>query len=103
MDTQPRVVSLFATTGVRVDVREGPDGGVIFLGSDVSAGLRGYDYEYAVSADKMAALRSALGGAEGSDILALIASAKDEIQEQGEIAWLRARGIEGALSSQMRS
>lgn len=98
-----RVVTLRAGTGVRNDVREEPDGSVVFMGSDVSAGLRGYDYEYALAPGQVPALRKELGGAEDADVLALIEAQKDAILDAGEIAWLRGRGIEGTFSSSMRS
>ena len=56
--SDPRTISLFATTGLRIDVRENPDGSVAFLGSDVDASLRGYDYEYAISPDQVPATGS---------------------------------------------
>jgi hypothetical protein len=99
----PRTISLFASTGVRIDVREEADGSVVFLGSDVDASLRGYDYEYTISPDQVPALRKELGGTDDSDVLTLIDVGKDAILAHGEIAWLRARGIEGTLSSQMRT
>ena len=98
-----RVVTLRATTGVRNDVREEPDGSVVFMGSDVSAGLRGYDYEYAIAPAAVEDLRKQLGGDAGADVLALIEAAKDEILAGGEIAWLKARAIEGTFSSALRS
>lgn len=103
MTEQPRTISLFAASGVRKDVHESEDGSVVFLGSDVDASLRGYDYEYAIPTDRVPTLRKELGGTENDDVLALIDAAKDAILEHGEIAWLRARGIEGTLTSQMRS
>lgn len=103
-EEQPRrVVTLRATTGVRNDVCEEPDGSVVFMGSDVSAGLRGYDYEYTLSAAQVPALRAVLGGGDDADVLALIEAAKDTILADGEIAWLRAHKIEGTFSSRMRS
>jgi hypothetical protein len=98
-----RLITLQATEGVRIDVRQEPDGAVVFMGSDVSAGLRGYDYEYEILPAAVPSLRAALGGADGADVLALIDAAKDEILAAGEIAWLRAREVEGTFSSRMRS
>lgn len=98
-----RTISLFATTGVRLDVREEDDGDVVFLGSDVDASLRGYDYEYRVGAAQVPTLRETLGGADDADVLDLIDAAKDEILSHGEITWLRERGIEGTLHSQMHT
>ena len=97
-----RLITLAATTGVRIDVREETDGGVVFMGSDVSAGLRGYDYEFAIAPAAVPALRAALGGGDSADVLALIDGAKEEILAAGEIAWLRARSVEGTFSSRMR-
>ena len=101
--TGRRIVTLRAETGVRNDVREEPDGSVVFMGSDVSAGLRGYDYEYELAPAAVAALRAELGGEPGSDVLALIHDAKDAILAGGEIAWLRTHSLEGTFSSRMRS
>jgi hypothetical protein len=98
-----RLVTLRTGTGVRNDVREEPDGSVVFMGSDVSAGLRGYDYEYALPPAVVPALRKELGGSAGDDVLALVEEHKDEILDTGEIAWLRARGLEGTFTSSMRS
>jgi hypothetical protein len=103
MTGQPRTISLFATTGVRLDVRQDPDGSVVFLGSDVDASLRGYDYEYTVSADQVPSLRKQLGGGEDADVLALINTERDAILAHGEITWLRERGIEGTLHSAMHT
>lgn len=103
MTAQPRTISLFATTGVRLDVRADSDGSIVFLGSDVDASLRGYDYEYRVDAASVPALRKELGGGEDADVLALIEAARDAIMENGEISWLRDLGIEGTLHSEMHT
>ena len=103
MSGLPRTVTLLATAGVRIDVRALDDGRVVFAGSDVSVGMRGYDYELAIPAAAVPTLIAELGGAPGSDPLEVVEANKDALLEAGEVAWCRAHGVEADFSSRMRS
>jgi hypothetical protein len=103
MQDAVRSVSLFATTGIQIDVSRDAVGNLEFEGSDVTPSLQRYEYAYAVSADQVPRLVEQLGGGPEDDVLDLITQHRDELLHDGEVTWLRRHGIEGDFSSKLHT
>lgn len=52
-----------------------------------------YEYFIRIERDYFAALRMALGGASGADLIDLLAARGNDLGRRGEATWLRAHGI----------
>lgn len=98
-----RSIVLLAATGVRIEARMDAEGALVFSGSDLTAGLRGYDYTFTIPAGQVPAMCKALGGADGADPLEVVEAGKDELLAESEMAWCRSHGIEGTFSSRIKS
>jgi len=74
------------------------DGRLVIEGQDLSKpnpwGTGEYEYDITVSAADVPRVVAALGGAEGDDVLVLLAGEADTIVRRGERQWLRDLGIE---------
>ena len=77
------------------------DGDLVFEGQDLNGWLGYAEYEYWVTAPAAVVPQviTALGGAPGDDVLALVAEHAEEIVRRGESTWLRALGIEPGIST----
>ena len=79
---------------LRVDAELGADGAVEIAGQDFGHPMCDeYEYWITVSPSDVPALVTALGGADGDDVLVLLASRAEEIVRAGEKSWIESHGI----------
>jgi hypothetical protein len=94
--TDVRTVQLYAAERLWVGARSWSDGAVSIEGQDLGPHTPGgeeYEYFFTVEPGDVAALRAALGGTDGEDVLDLLAAQGEHIVTVGEMHWLRDHGV----------
>ncbi|WP_171166165.1 hypothetical protein [Streptomyces sp. I05A-00742] len=97
MTANDRRVSLYAANRLYVNARLDADGRLHIEGQDLSRGE--YEYMLSVKPDEIPLVVTALGGADGDDVLDLLAANGTEIVHFGEMRWLKSLGVEPGFSS----
>lgn len=95
-------MQLYTAERLWVGAREWSDGAVSIEGQDLGPHTPGgeeYEYFFTIEPGDVPALRAALGGAEGDDVLDLLAVRGEQVVGMGEMRWLREHDVPFALQT----